>query len=128
LKAVKVLSKEDIKTNVTLVFSPAQALLAAKAGATYVSPFLGRLEDVGEDSMALLEEIVSIFNNYDFSTNVLAASIRSTRQVAVAALIGADVATVPPDILEKLSKHPLTDKGLDQFLKDYKDSGMEPLV
>lgn len=128
LKAVKILTSEGIKTNVTLVFSSAQALIAAKAGATYVSPFLGRLDDIGDDSAILLEEIVSIFNNYDFHTNVLAASIRSTRQVEVAALIGADVATIPPEILEKLSKHPLTDKGIEQFLKDYKDSGMEPLV
>lgn len=128
LKAVKILSSEGIKTNVTLVFSPAQALLAAKAGASYVSPFLGRLEDIGQDSLLLLEEIVTIMANYDFQTKVLAASIRSTRQVAEAALIGADVATIPPDILAKLWQHPLTDKGLEQFLADYKKSGMEPLV
>jgi transaldolase len=128
LKAVKILSSEGIKTNVTLVFSPAQALLAAKAGASYVSPFLGRLEDIGQDSLLLLEEIVTIMANYDFQTKVLAASIRSTRQVAEAALIGADVATIPPEILAKLSQHPLTDKGLEQFLADYKKSGMEPLV
>ena len=128
LKAVKILSSEGIKTNVTLVFSPAQALLAAKAGASYVSPFLGRLEDIGQDSLLLLEEIVTIMANYDLQTKVLAASIRSTRQVAEAALIGADVATIPPEILAKLSQHPLTDKGLEQFLADYKKSGMEPLV
>jgi transaldolase len=128
VKAVKALSREGIKTNMTLVFQPAQALLAAKAGATYVSPFLGRLEDIGEDSKEVLEQIVQIFSNYNFETKVLAASIRSTRDVAMAALIGANVATVPPEILEKLYKHPLTDKGIEQFLKDYQSSGFEPLV
>ena len=128
IKAVKDLSKENIKTNVTLVFSPAQALLAGKAGASYVSPFLGRLDDIGQDSMLLLEEIVTIMANYDFPTQVLAASIRSTRQVAEAALIGADVATVPPEILEKLYQHPLTDKGLERFLADWQKSGFEPIV
>jgi transaldolase len=128
LKAVKALSGEGIKTNVTLVFSTSQALLAAKAGATYVSPFLGRLDDIGQDSSMLLEEIVTIMANYDFPTKVLAASIRSSRQVALAALLGADVATIPPQILEKLAQHPLTDKGLEQFLKDYKEAGLEPLV
>jgi len=128
LKAVKDLSKENIKTNVTLVFSPAQALLAGKAGATYVSPFLGRLDDIGQDSMQLLDEIVTIMANYDFPTQVLAASIRSTRQVTEAALIGADVATIPPEVLEKLYQHPLTDKGLERFLADWQKSGFEPLV
>lgn len=128
IRAVKDLSKENIKTNVTLVFSPAQALLAAKAGATYVSPFLGRLDDIGQDSMMLLEEIVSLYANYDFPTQVLAASIRSTRQVAEAALIGADVATIPPEILEKLYQHPLTDKGIEKFLADWQKSGFEPVV
>ena len=128
LKAVKALSSEGIKTNVTLVFSTSQALLAAKAGATYVSPFLGRLDDIGQDSSMLLEEIVTVMANYDFPTKVLAASIRSSRQVALAALLGADVATIPPQILEKLAQHPLTDKGLERFLKDYKEAGLEPLV
>jgi transaldolase len=128
IKAVRALSKEGIKTNVTLVFQPVQALMAAKAGATYVSPFLGRIEDIGQDSNQLLEEIVHIFENYNFETQVLAASIRSTRDVALAAIIGADVATIPPEILEKLYKHPLTDKGIETFLNDYKTSGFEPIV
>jgi transaldolase len=128
IRAVKQLSGEGIKTNVTLCFSPAQAILAAKAGATYVSPFLGRLEDIGEESMMMLKEIVQIFDRYNFATNVLAASIRTVRQVEEAAMIGADVATIPPEVLEKLYKHPLTDKGLEQFLADYQKSGMEPLI
>ena len=128
IKAIRNLSKEGIKTNCTLVFEPVQALLAAKAGATYVSPFLGRLEDIGQDSNHMLEEIVAIYDNYGFETNILAASIRSTREVAMAALIGADVATIPPEILEKLYRHPLTDKGIETFLNDYKTSGFEPLV
>jgi len=128
VRAVKVLSAENIKTNVTLIFNPAQALLAAKAGATYVSPFLGRLDDIGEDSINMLKEIVTIFDRHNFSTNVLAASIRSTRMVEEAAMSGADVATIPPEILEKLYKHPLTDKGIEQFLSDYSKSGMAPLI
>jgi len=128
IKAVKTLSSEGIKTNVTLVFSASQALLAAKAGATYVSPFLGRLDDIGENSLNLLKDIVAIFDKFNFATNVLAASIRSSRQVEEAAIIGADVATIPPEILESLYKHPLTDKGIEKFLSDYKNSGMEPLV
>lgn len=128
LKAVKALSQEGIKTNVTLVFQPAQAILAAKAGATYVSPFVGRLEDIGQESPTLLDEIVTIYHNYGFQTKVLAASIRDVRDVVSAALFGADVATIPPEVLEKMCKHPLTDKGLQQFLDDYKNSGFEPLV
>jgi len=128
IKAVTQLSREGIKTNVTLVFSPAQALLAGKAGATYVSPFLGRLDDIGENSLNMLKEIVAIFDRYNFPTNVLAASIRSTRQVEEVAIAGADVATIPPEVLEKLYKHPLTDKGLEQFLADYQKSGMAPLI
>jgi len=128
VRAVKVLSGEGIKTNVTLIFSPAQALLAAKAGATYVSPFLGRLDDIGENSLEMIKEIIAIFDKYQFPTNVLAASIRSTRQVEDVAIAGADVATIPPEILEKLYKHPLTDKGLEQFLADYKNSGQEPII
>lgn len=128
VRAVKVLSGEGIKTNVTLIFSPAQALLAAKAGATYVSPFLGRLDDIGENSLVMIKEIIAIFDRYQFPTNVLAASIRSTRQVEDVAIAGADVATIPPEILEKLYNHPLTDKGLEQFLADYKNSGQEPII
>lgn len=128
IKAVKALSAEGIKTNVTLVFQPAQALLAAKAGATYVSPFVGRLEDIGQESTTLLQEIVAIYENYGFTTNVLAASIRDVRDVVSAALIGADVATIPPEILAKMAQHPLTDAGLAKFLNDYKNSGFEPIV
>ena len=128
IKAVKALSAEGIKTNVTLVFQPVQAILAAKAGATYVSPFVGRLEDIGQDSPQLLQEIVTIFDNYNFNTQVLAASMRDTRDVVVAALIGADVATVPPAILDMMYNHPLTDAGLAKFLSDYQKSGFEPLV
>ncbi len=128
LKAVKVLSKEDIKTNVTLVFSANQALLAAKAGATYISPFLGRLDDNGENGLEVLKEIVDIVHGYKFSSMVLAASIRSDAMVKQVALIGADVATIPPEILEKLSKHELTTKGLEKFLNDYKEAGLKPLV
>ena len=128
LKAVKVLSKEDIKTNVTLVFSANQALLAAKAGATYISPFLGRLDDNGENGLEVLKEKVDIVHGYKFSSMVLAASIRSDAMVKQVALIGADVATIPPEILEKLSKHELTTKGLEKFLNDYKEAGLKPLV
>lgn len=128
VRAVKVLSSEGIKTNVTLVFSPSQALLAAKAGATYVSPFLGRLDDIGQDSLKMIKEIIAIFDKFQFQTNVLAASIRSPRQVEEVAMAGADVATIPPEILEQLYKHELTDKGLEKFLKDYKESGQEPII
>jgi transaldolase len=128
VRAVKTLSAEGIKTNVTLIFSPSQALLAAKAGATYVSPFLGRLDDIGENSLNMLKEIVTIFDRFNFETNVLAASIRTTRQIEEVAMIGADVATIPPEILEKLYQHTLTDKGIEKFLEDYKNSGMEPLI
>lgn len=119
LKAVKVLSKENIKTNVTLIFSAGQALLAARAGATYVSPFAGRLDDISQDGMELIEEIVDIFNNYDISTEVIAASIRHPIHVTRAARIGCHIATVPFKVLMQLVKHPLTDKGIDQFLKDW---------
>jgi len=128
IRAVKVLSSENIKTNVTLVFSPAQALLAAKVGATYVSPFLGRLDDIGENSLNMLKEIIAIYDKYNFATNVLAASIRSARQVEEVAIAGADVVTIPPEILETLYKHPLTDKGIEKFLADYQQSGMDPLI
>jgi transaldolase len=119
LKAVKVLSAEKISTNVTLVFSLGQALLAAKAGATVVSPFVGRLDDVSQDGMALIEEIVQAYNNYDFETEVLVASVRSPRHVLEASLIGAGIATVPPKILDELVTHDLTDKGLKKFLEDW---------
>jgi transaldolase len=119
LKAVKVLSSEGIKTNVTLCFSAVQALLAAKAGATYISPFVGRLDDVSEDGMQLIEQIVEIYSNYQFKTQVLVASVRHPIHVLQSARIGADVATIPFKVLEQLASHPLTDKGLKQFLADW---------
>jgi len=119
LKAVKVLSAEGIKTNVTLCFSAVQALLAAKAGATYISPFVGRLDDVSEDGMQLIEQIVEIYSNYQFKTQVLVASVRHPIHVLQSARIGADVATIPFKVLEQLASHPLTDKGLKQFLADW---------
>ena len=119
LEACKVLTKEGVKTNVTLVFSSSQALLAAKAGATLISPFVGRLDDISEDGMALIAEIVEIFRNFDIQTKVLAASIRHPRHVIDAARLGADIATMPPEILEKMVKHPLTDKGIAAFLADW---------
>ena len=120
LKAVKTLSEEKINTNVTLCFSPSQALLAAKAGAAYVSPFVGRLDDISTNGMELIQQIVQIYRNYDFSTQVLVASIRHPLHVVEAALIGADVCTIPFDVINKLFKHPLTDNGLDKFLSDWK--------
>ena len=120
LKATKELSKEGINTNVTLVLSAGQAILAAKAGATLISPFVGRLDDASEDGMRLLEEIVQIYDNYEFPTKVLAASIRHPRHVIDSALLGADIATIPPAIFDKLVKHPLTDQGLEKFMADWK--------
>lgn len=120
LKALRILSAEGLSTNVTLVFSASQALLAAKAGATYVSPFIGRLDDIGHNGMAIVKSIVSIFGNYQLGTQVLVASIRHPDHVVQAAEIGADVVTLPPDILGKMMKHPLTDKGLEAFLSDWK--------
>jgi len=120
LKAVRALAKEGIPTNVTLVFSASQALLAAKAGATYVSPFVGRLDDVSEDGMQLIEDIVQIFQNYEISTQVIVASVRSPNHVVKSALAGADICTVPLDIFEKMFRHPLTDKGIAQFTDDYR--------
>lgn len=119
LKAVKTLSNEEIKTNVTLVFSANQALLAAKAGATFVSPFIGRLDDNGQEGMRVIEEIMDIFRNYDINTEVIVASIRHPIHVIEAARLGADIATVPPDVLRKMMKHPLTDAGIKSFLKDW---------
>jgi transaldolase len=119
LKAVKKLSKDKIKTNVTLVFSANQALLAAKAGATYVSPFIGRLDDIGQEGMQVIEEIMEIFCNYDIETEVIVASIRHPIHVIEAARLGADIATVPPEIIRKMVKHSLTDIGIKNFLSDW---------
>lgn len=120
MRAVRILSDEGIKTNVTLVFSAVQAMIAAKAGATYVSPFVGRLDDISHDGMDLVEDIITIFTNYDFDTEVIVASIRHPMHVKEAALMGADIATIPFAIMEKLFKHPLTDVGIERFLKDFK--------
>jgi len=119
LKAVKSLSDEGIKTNVTLCFSPSQALLAAKAGATYISPFVGRLDDISQPGMELISQIVQIYRNYDYETQVLVASIRHPLHLVDAAMIGADVCTMPFDVINKLFNHPLTDLGLEKFLKDW---------
>ncbi len=118
LKVIKALSVEGIRTNCTLIFSPGQALLAAKAGASYVSPFLGRLDDICQDGLNLIQEIRDIFDNYDFHTEILAASIRSPLHITYCAKIGADVVTSPLDSILRLLKHPLTDNGLAQFIKD----------
>ena len=118
LKAVKVLSKEGIKTNVTLIFNSTQALFAAKAGATYVSPFLGRLDDIATPGINLIEEISTIFDNYDIDTEIICASIRSPLHVAQCALAGGDIATIPYKVIEKCLKHPLTDIGIEKFRKD----------
>ena len=123
LRAVAKLLAEGIRTNVTLCFSAAQALIAAKAGAAYISPFIGRLDDVGEDGMELIEKVVSIYQNYEFDTKVLVASVRHPVHVVQSALLGADVATLPFKVLEQLYKHPLTDVGLDRFLADWKKTG-----
>jgi transaldolase len=120
LKAIKALVSEGIKTNTTLVFSPTQALLAAKAGTTYVSPFIGRLDDIAQTGMELIEQIVTIFTNYGFESQVIVASIRNPIHVLEAALIGADVATIPYKVIEQLAKHPLTDIGIERFLADWK--------
>jgi transaldolase len=119
MRAVKDLAAEGIRTNVTLCFSPTQALIAAKAGATFISPFVGRLDDISEEGMALIGQIVEIYQNYDFSTQVLVASVRSPMHVVTAARMGADVATIPFSVLEQLAKHPLTDIGLKKFLADW---------
>ena len=119
LKAVQVLSKEQIKTNVTLVFSPTQALMAAKAGATFVSVFVGRIDDISDDGMRIIEQTVQILENYDFDTELIVASIRHPMHVVESALMGADIATIPYGVLEKLAKHPLTDIGIERFLADW---------
>jgi transaldolase len=123
LKATKRLTDEGIKVNVTLCFSAAQAILAAKAGAAYISPFIGRLDDMGQNGLQLLAEIVEIYGNYGWKTEVLAASIRNPIHVIEAARMGADVATIPFKVIEQLIQHPLTDKGLNQFLADWRKSG-----
>lgn len=120
LKAVRIFSAEGIKTNVTLCFSPMQALLAAKAGATYISPFVGRLDDIQYEGMELIEQIVTIYENYGFDTQVLVASVRGPMHLVQAALMGAHCATVPFNVITQILKHPLTDKGLEQFLADAK--------
>ncbi len=122
LKAVSVLSKEGIKTNVTLIFSASQALMAAKAGATYVSPFVARLDKVGHVGMQVVEEIVTIFRNYDMKTEVIVASLTNPRWVVDAAMMGADIATIPYETFEQLVKHPMTDIGIEQFLNDWKNA------
>jgi transaldolase len=119
LKAVRQLSEEGINTNVTLVFSPLQALLAAKAGASYISPFVGRLDDISQDGMNVVQQIIDIFGNYLFEAEIIVASIRNPLHVLTAATLGADIATIPFKVIEQLAKHPLTDLGMDQFLKDW---------
>ncbi|MES2677863.1 MAG: fructose-6-phosphate aldolase [Pseudomonadota bacterium] len=126
LKACKYFSNQGIQTNVTLCFSAAQAILAAKAGATFVSPFVGRLDDIGQDGMALIEEICQIYSNYpDFKTQVLVASIRNPIHITAAAKMGADVATIPGKVLKQLASHPLTEKGLETFVQDWKATGQK---
>ncbi len=125
LKACRALTQGGTMVNVTLCFNANQALLAAKAGATFISPFIGRLDDMGIDGMELIEEIREIYDNYEFGTEILAASIRTANHVKYAAMAGADVATVPPGVLKGLVKHPLTDKGLDAFLADWKKTGQQ---
>ncbi|MFH0812547.1 MAG: fructose-6-phosphate aldolase [Pseudomonadota bacterium] len=120
LKATRTLSQEGIRVNMTLIFSPIQALLAAKAGASFVSPFIGRLDDISHVGMDLVEQVVTIFDNYDFETEIIVASIRHPLHVLEAALLGADIATIPFNVLEQLTKHPLTDIGVERFLSDWK--------
>ncbi|WP_224701260.1 fructose-6-phosphate aldolase [Devosia aquimaris] len=127
LKATKYFFDKGIKTNVTLCFSANQALLAAKVGATYISPFLGRLDDINLDGVELIENIRQIYDNYAFDTQILAASIRSPNHVTQVALAGSDVATIPPDVIRKLANHPLTNAGIDGFLKDWKATGQSIL-
>ncbi len=127
IQACKALSDDGASVNVTLCFSAAQAILAAKAGAAYISPFVGRLDDIGQDGMGLIEEICEIYDNYDFPTEVLVASVRHPMHVVDAARMGAHVATVPPSVLRQMFKHPLTDKGLKAFLDDWKKTGQSIL-
>lgn len=123
LKAVRRLAADDIKTNVTLVFSPLQALMAAKAGAAYVSPFVGRLDDLSQEGMQLVEQIVEIYGNYGYETEIIVASVRNPLHVLESALIGADIATIPFNVLSRLAGHPMTDKGIKAFLDDWKKAG-----
>ena len=125
LKATKILSQKGIKTNVTLIFSATQALLAARAGATYVSPFLGRHDDIGQDGLSLIEEIVDIFNVNAIETEIIVASVRNPIHVAQAARMGADIATVPYKVITQMTKHPLTDKGIENFLKDWEGASLK---
>ncbi len=125
LKAVKRLKSDGIKTNVTLCFSPTQALLAAKAGASYISPFVGRLDDISQDGMELVEQIIAIYDNYNYDTEVLVASVRHPMHVVQAALMGADIATMPFKVIEQLARHPLTDIGLERFLSDWKKANVK---
>ena len=127
LKTCKALADDGIMVNVTLCFSAAQALLAAKAGARFISPFIGRLDDLGSDGMGLIEEIVTIYSNYDYPTEILVASVRRVQDVVDAALVGADVATVPPSIIHAMYQHPMTDKGLKAFLDDWAKTGQSIL-
>ena len=125
LKATKILSQKGIKTNVTLIFSATQALLAARAGATYVSPFVGRLDDIGQDGLSLIEEIVDIFNVNSIETEIIVASVRNSIHVAQAARMGADIATVPYKVITQMTKHPLTDKGIENFLQDWEGASLK---
>ena len=125
LKACRQFRKEDIGVNVTLCFSPLQALLAAKAGASFISPFVGRLDDISVEGMGLISQIRQIYDNYGMETEILVASIRHPQHVVESALIGADCATIPPKVLWQLAKHPLTDQGVDAFLEDWKTLGQE---
>ena len=124
LKATKILSQKGIKTKVSLIFSATQALLAARAGATYVSPFVGRLDDIGQDGLSLIEEIVDIFNVNAIETEIIVASVRNPIHVAQAARMGADIATVPYKVITQMTKHPLTDKGIENFLKDWEGASL----
>ena len=127
LRTCKTLREREILVNVTLCFTAAQALLAAKAGASFISPFVGRLDDLGENGMDLIEDIVDIYENYDFDTEVLVASVRSQQHIIDAAVIGAHVATLPPKVIHELYNHPLTEKGLNAFLDDWKKTGQSIL-
>ncbi len=126
IKAVQELESEGIPTNVTLVFSPMQALIAGKAGASFVSPFVGRLDDVSNDGMKIIRDIVQIFNNYEIDTQIIVASVRHPMHVLEAALIGADICTMPFDVMKKLFQHPLTDRGIELFLKDWEKVPQRP--
>jgi transaldolase len=123
LKATRQLASEEIKTNVTLIFSPLQALMAAKAGATFVSPFVGRLDDISHEGLRLVEQIAEIYSNYAFDTEIIVASVRNPLHVLDAALVGADISTIPFNVLNKLASHPLTDKGIQAFLDDWNKAG-----